>query len=70
MSVSSFERIVRAKGPAIIARLPFDPRLADACDQGVPFVKEYADAPLAKQLVEIAGLLDGLLAASAPRAQL
>jgi ATP-binding protein involved in chromosome partitioning len=50
-------------GTPIIGRLPFDPRLADACDRGAQFIKEYADAPLAKQLVEMTGRLEELLAA-------
>ncbi len=61
--------LVRDKGPAIMARLSFDPRLADACDRGAPFVKECADAPLAKQLVEVATRLDELLAAQPRPAQ-
>jgi ATP-binding protein involved in chromosome partitioning len=51
------------KGPPIIGRLPFDPRLAEACDRGTPFVKEHADAPLAKLIVEVAGRIEELLRA-------
>jgi ATP-binding protein involved in chromosome partitioning len=39
-----------AEGAAILARLPFDPRLAECCDRGTLFVREYAETPLAKQL--------------------
>ncbi len=57
--------ILSRKGTPIIGRLSFDPRLADACDRGALFVKECADAPLAKQIVEVAGRLDELTAAHA-----
>ncbi len=57
--------MVARKGPPIIGRLPFDPRLAEACDRGTLFVKEHADAPLAKQIVEVAGHLEELLGANA-----
>jgi ATP-binding protein involved in chromosome partitioning len=53
--------MVREKGPAIIGRLAFDPRMAESCDRGTQFVKEYPDAPLAKQLVEVASRLEELL---------
>ena len=42
----------------VLARLPFDPRLAEACDHGVMFIKEYPDTPLAKQLAALAQALD------------
>jgi ATP-binding protein involved in chromosome partitioning len=37
-------------GAEVLARLPFDPRLAECCDRGTLFVREYAETPLAKQL--------------------
>ena len=50
--------VAREAGASILARLPFDPRLAEACDHGVMFVKEYPDTPLAKQLAALAQALD------------
>lgn len=44
-------------GVPILERLPFDPRLADTSDRGLLFVKEYAEAPLAKQLTALATAL-------------
>ena len=61
--------MVARKGPPIIGRLPFDPRLAEACDHGVPFVKEFADAPLARQITEAAGRIEELLATLTHRAE-
>jgi len=61
--------MVARKGPPIIGRLPFDPRLAEACDHGVPFVKEFADAPLTKQIAEVAGRIEEILATAVRRAE-
>lgn len=48
----------------ILGRFPFDSRLAESCDIGRPFVREYPDAPVSKLINEAA---QGLLAvASAP----
>jgi ATP-binding protein involved in chromosome partitioning len=38
----------------ILARLPFDPRLAEASDRGVLFVHQFADTPLGKSLQRLA----------------
>jgi ATP-binding protein involved in chromosome partitioning len=45
----------------ILARVPFEPRLAEACDNGVLFMREYADAPLAKQIGDLAARLDEIV---------
>lgn len=47
----------------ILGRLPFDPRLADFCDRGEIFARRQADAPLAKQLDEVAQRLEEAVAA-------
>lgn len=47
-------RVTREAGIEIVARLPFDPRFAESCERGRPFVQEYPDAPLAKQIAEMA----------------
>jgi ATP-binding protein involved in chromosome partitioning len=48
----------------ILGRIPFDSRVAESCDNGRPFVREYPDAPVAKLLSETAANL--LAAVSAP----
>ncbi len=51
----------------VIARLPFDPRLAEASDRGKLFVHDYAETPLAKSLSEIAERVEKLVAAAKQR---
>lgn len=46
----------------ILGRLPFDPRLADCAERGALFVREYPDAPLAKQFAAIAANLEQQIA--------
>ncbi len=41
----------------ILGRFPFDPRLAEACDTGRAFLREYPDLPLSKLLNEAAQTL-------------
>jgi ATP-binding protein involved in chromosome partitioning len=50
----------------ILGRVPFDSRLAESCDNGRPFVREYPDAPVTKLINEAA---QALLAAVPPAAQ-
>lgn len=54
-------------GVPILARLPFDPRLAESCDRGTIFVREYSEVPLAKHIVELARQIERDLDASAAR---
>jgi ATP-binding protein involved in chromosome partitioning len=49
----------------VLGRFPFDPRLAESCDNGRAFLREYPDLPLSKLLNEAAQTL--LTAASAVR---
>jgi ATP-binding protein involved in chromosome partitioning len=46
----------------ILGRVPFDSRLAESCDNGRPFVREYPDAPVTKLINEAAAALAGALA--------
>lgn len=46
----------------ILGRVPFDSRLAESCDNGRPFVREYPDTPVSKLINETA---QALLAAAA-----
>jgi ATP-binding protein involved in chromosome partitioning len=55
--------VANTAGVPILGRLPFDPRLAECCDRGTLFVREYAETPLARQLTAVAQSLD-LAAAS------
>jgi ATP-binding protein involved in chromosome partitioning len=50
--------VANAAGIPVLGRLPFDPRLAECCDRGVIFIREYADTPLARQLTALAQSLD------------
>jgi ATP-binding protein involved in chromosome partitioning len=56
-------RIARDADIPIIARLPFDPRFAESSDRGRIFVSESADAPISKQLTEMARQIDAMLTA-------
>jgi len=56
-------RIAREADIPVIARLPFDPRVAESSDRGKIFVSESSDAPIAKQLTEMARQIDTILAA-------
>ena len=49
-------------GTPVLARLPFDPRLAECCDRGTLFVREYAETPLAKQLKALGQRVEQALA--------
>ena len=57
--------IAREAAVPILARLAFEPRVADSSDRGVPFVREYASTPTGKALAEIANQLDAMIAARA-----
>jgi len=54
----------------IVARLPFDPRLAEASDRGVLFLDDFADTPLGKNLLGLAQSVERMImlgrAAAAP----
>jgi ATP-binding protein involved in chromosome partitioning len=52
-------------GVPILARLPFEPRLADSTDRGVLFVREYASTPTGKVLADIANQIDTMVVARA-----
>ena len=41
----------------ILGRIPFDSRLAESCDNGRPFVREYPEAPVTKLINETAAAL-------------
>jgi ATP-binding protein involved in chromosome partitioning len=53
-----FAGLSQSSDVPILGRLPFDPRLADCAERGALFVREYPDAPLAKQFAAIAANLE------------
>jgi ATP-binding protein involved in chromosome partitioning len=53
--------IAREAQSTVLARLPFDPRVAEASDRGVLFIREYPDTPIAKSLAEIAHHLGAIV---------
>ncbi len=50
----------------ILGRVPFDSRLAEACDNGRPFVRDYPDAPVTKLINETAQALWAAVSAPHP----
>src|SRR5271156_5249730 len=53
--------IAREAAVPILARLAFEPRLADSTDRGVLFVREYASTPTGKALVDVANHVDAMI---------
>ncbi len=50
----------------ILGRVPFDSRLAEACDTGRSFVRDYPDAPVTKLIYEAAQALWAAVSAPHP----
>ena len=48
-----------ALGVPVLARIPFDPRLAACCDQGVPFVAAHRDTAAGAAFMELAARVSG-----------
>jgi len=61
--------VAREAALPIIARLAFEPRLADSGDRGVLFVLEYGSTPTGKVLADIAGQVEAMVAARTRAAQ-
>ena len=55
--------VAREAAVPILARLAFEPRLADSSDRGVLFVREYASTPTGKVLADIANQVEAMVAA-------
>jgi hypothetical protein len=55
--------VAREAAVPILARLAFEPRLADTTDRGVLFVREYGSTPTGKVLIDIANRIDAMVAA-------
>ncbi len=58
--------VAREAAVPILARLAFEPRLADSSDRGVLFVREYGSTPTGKVLADIAGQVEALVSAHRP----
>jgi len=54
--------VAREAAVPILARLGFEPRLADCCDRGVLFVREYGSTPTGKALGDIASQVEAMVA--------
>ena len=55
--------VARETGAPILARIGFEPRLADSIDRGVPFVREFASTPTGKALSDLANQVDAIVSA-------
>jgi len=47
-------------GASILGRIPFDPRIARCCDQGVPFVLAHRQTPAGRAFLDIAAQVSRL----------
>ena len=54
--------VAREHKVPIIARLAFEPRLADSSDRGALFVREYASTPTGKSLLDLANQVEAMIA--------
>ena len=54
--------VAREHKVPIIARLAFEPRLADSSDRGALFVREYASTPTGKSLISLADQVEAMIA--------
>lgn len=57
--------VAREAAAPILARLAFEPRLADSSDRGVLFVREYGSTPTGKVLADIASQVEAIVGARA-----
>jgi ATP-binding protein involved in chromosome partitioning len=58
------EQLAAETGFRFLGRIPMDPRLVTACDEGKPFVLEYPASPACRAFDQI---IDSVLALSPPR---
>lgn len=58
--------VARDLAAPIIARLAFEPRLADSSDRGLLFVREYASTPTAKGMADLVTQVESMLGARKP----
>ncbi|RME85868.1 MAG: ATP-binding protein [Caldilineae bacterium] len=55
------EEMAEAMGLPLLARIPFDPRLAAQADAGLPFALTHPDTPAARALASLAEAVEGAL---------
>ncbi len=58
------EEIARKEGITLLGKIPIDPRISSANDEGVPFFLKYPDTPAAKAFLEVAEKVISLVEAS------
>jgi Mrp family chromosome partitioning ATPase len=58
------EKLARETGFRFLGKIPIDPRVVTASDEGIPFVLEYPTSPTSSAFDEI---IDSILALSPPR---
>jgi ATP-binding protein involved in chromosome partitioning len=61
--------VSREVNAAIVARLAFEPRLADSTDRGTLFVREFAATPTGKTMIDLATQIETMLASRVRPAQ-
>ena len=61
--------VAREHKVPIIARLAFEPRLADSSDRGALFIREYASTPTGKSLLGLADQVEAMIATRTRAAQ-
>jgi ATP-binding protein involved in chromosome partitioning len=54
------ERMSKEMGVPFLGRIPIDPKIAQACDDGKPYVHHYAKTPTAKAFQQVIGPILGL----------
>jgi len=59
----SLASAVRDVASRVLGRIPFEPRVAECCDRGVPFVRLYGDTPTAHGIKEICVNIESALGA-------
>lgn len=52
--------VAQLPGASILGRIPFDPRVARCCDQGVPFVLAHRQTQAGRAFLDIAAQVSGL----------
>ncbi|MEM3574769.1 MAG: Mrp/NBP35 family ATP-binding protein, partial [Candidatus Bathyarchaeia archaeon] len=55
------ERIADELGVPLLGRIPLDPRISEASDEGIPFVIEHRDTPAGKAFMEIVDRIEAAM---------
>jgi ATP-binding protein involved in chromosome partitioning len=54
--------VAHGLGVTLLARIPFDARIAEGGDRGAPFVRDFADTPVGHQFADIAAAAEDAVA--------